>query len=131
MKYQSYTVATVTPSSYSRCRITNSQAEVIGQALMVVLVVMGYFHSSPHLYLESGCFAFLTLSGALLLLSGLWEASVHILGSQIQAKAETQPNYKAEIYATLKCVFVVSWIGAWPLAKYRAGKAIGLKWNLA
>lgn len=117
--------------NFRQLRISMKQAEWIGSALMLALILMAYFHSSPHLYIESGCIAFLTLSGALLLLSFIWELLVHILGSQIQEGSKIRPNYKAEIYATLKCVYVVAWIVAWPLAKSRAGEPIGLKWNLA
>lgn len=97
--------------------------------VLLGLPTLAIFHSDTLLYIKTGILSFsvllvmaLTCSTLLTFLPRLW--------SQARLVNTAIPHFYEEIKCSLKNVFVIGFIAAWPLTNYRLGMEVSLKWRL-
>lgn len=109
--------------------VTAKQAELLEWVVLLGLPGLAVFHHSAPVYLESGiwCFTGLLISG---FICSITLALLPRLCSRPRPTNTAPPHYLKELWCSLKNVFVISFIAAWPVANHRLGFDTSLKWRL-
>lgn len=98
--------------------------------VLLGLPALALLHEAPLLYLKTGVWVSSVLLVIALTCSTLL-AVVPRLWAETRPLNTGAPHFWDEIACSLKNVFVIGFIAAWPVTNYRLGLEVSLKWSLA
>lgn len=103
---------------------------VIDWAVVALAFLSGLLHPSAAMFYDSLWRLFLVITLPLMSLSYLLFRFSEHCGQRIQGERKTTPPLFAEAFGSIRAMFVVSCMGAWPMGMYRMGLPTGLAWTL-
>lgn len=112
--------------------LSKQVANAIDLSVTFAIPLSGFWHYSTTEYFIAYALLFSFLGMTIMVLaSTAYLLSLYCCAdSRIQGMRKKPPLLGAEIYGTLRCVFLVSGMAAWPLGKARCGLETGLTWSL-
>jgi lathosterol oxidase len=105
-------------------------APTIDNALVLLALLSGFLHPAIKLYYESLVEIFFIITVPLMLFGFLVYIFSEKFGSRIQGERKKNPPIAKEAFGSIRAMFVVACMAAWPAGLYRAGYQTGLAWTL-
>jgi hypothetical protein len=96
-------------------------ANFINLIILIVGSLSGFFHSHTNLFYENFLFLFLFISIVMFTLCLLIHIVGKYFGKKSQPKSTKEPKYLDELLGSLSCIYVASFIAAWPYTNYCIG----------
>eukprot|EP00117_Sycon_ciliatum_P009698 scpid6005/ scgid11882/ Lathosterol oxidase; C-5 sterol desaturase; Delta(7)-sterol 5-desaturase; Lathosterol 5-desaturase; Sterol-C5-desaturase len=105
-------------------------ADAIAWLLPAAMTAVCVLTESPWVFLSSLCGTFVAISVPTMVLSAAlhWFCCWH--GKRIQGERKRPAPIGREVLETLRCLYTVSCIAAWPVSRYRLGHATGITWEM-
>ena len=105
-------------------------ADAVDLLVSFAIPLSGFWHHDPAVYFSSYLWVFLPLVTTILFLASVaYILSLHC-GRRIQGDRKKQPLFAAEIWGSVRCIFLVSGMAAWPVGNARCGLDHGFAWTL-
>lgn len=105
-------------------------AAVIDWWIVVLVPATGLLHPSPVVYYLTFLQAFGIITIPLLLICTLVYLFSESRGKRIQGKRKERPAIGREMFGTIRAMFLVAAMAAWPAGLYRMGIPTGFAWTL-
>lgn len=109
---------------------TNKVAGFIDWFIVVAFFLSGFLHPGPGIYYTSLLRIFIILTVPLMLFSALAYRFSENHGQRIQGERKKLPPIAMEAFGSIRAMFVVACMAAWPVALYRMGRPTGLVWTI-
>lgn len=99
--------------------------------IVAVVLASGLLGPYPlHAFYSSVLVAFCMIVGPLLAAAWVVHRGVRGSDGRLQGPRRTPPRLRQEIGETVRAMFVVACMAAWPLTQYRLGEPTGMVWEL-
>lgn len=105
-------------------------AAIVDWLVVALMFLSGLLHPSVSLFYSSFIRVFLIVTLPLLAFSYLTYIYSEKNGARIQGVRKSAPPIANEVFGTVRAMFVVSCMAAWPVGLYRAGIPTGIAWTL-
>lgn len=116
--------------SSKKSPFSGNVAVVIDWAIVALVPATGLLHPSPGVYYITFLTAFVLITIPLLLVSTVVYFISEARGRRIQGPRRENPPIGREIFGTVRAMFLVAAMAAWPAGLYRIGLPTGLAWTL-
>lgn len=105
-------------------------ASVIDWLIVVLIPATGFLHPDSQIYFQTFLILFGVITIPLLTFSSIVYWFSERNGKRIQGVRKKSPPIGREIFGTVRAMFLVAAMAAWPLGLSRAGYPSGLVWTL-
>ncbi len=105
-------------------------ANFIDWSIVVLFFLSGFLHPNPQIYYSSLLRIFAAIVIPLMLFAAITYRFSEQYGSRIQGQRKKLPPIAQEAFGSIRAMFVVSCMAAWPVGLYRIGMPTGLVWTV-
>lgn len=119
-----------TQSSVSEFFTIRNLAVYIDWAIVILFFASGLLHPSAVVYYDTLWRVFLVIIIPMLAVMTLFYRLSESYGQRIQGERNKIPPIAKEMFGTMRAMFVVSCMAAWPVGMYRMGLPTGIAWTL-
>lgn len=116
--------------STRRSVFSGKVATVVDWIIVAIVPTTGLLHPSPIIYFSTFLKAFVLITLPLLAISWFVFLFSKRNGKRIQGQRRTKPMIGQEIFGTVRAMFIVAAMVAWPAGLYRMGIPTGFAWTL-
>lgn len=105
-------------------------ADALAWIVPAVMTGVCVFTESPVTFLNSIALTFLAISVPTLLLCYALHVVSSQCGERIQGQRKKPPPIPREAWETVRCLYTVACIAAWPISWHRLGYSTGITWEM-
>ena len=111
-------------------RVGKRAAAAVNYTIMLGGTAAGLLFEQPALWYETLALTSVCILGPILLGGWLVQKVADRWGARIQGPRKAAPPIKREILETVRSMYVVALMAAWPIAYMRVGADTGLVWTV-